>query len=433
MVWFLIVTAVLSVFWSIHYNEYYLPDFVLAGWVGRMTVYMISMATYLGTRRWSLAWVFYKISYEKTLKAHYVIGNVAGIFMLVHGGMYMASFGPENLPEHQVTTAYLLLGCILVVFPFTINNFRVHYYFVFKVTHFIAPAITILGTLHILSLHVDGELGRGFWVALVWIASASLFWLGDFIYSRYDVLLRPTVVIGTPRLLPADGGPAHICVKLRKLRATLFPGAWMSVGCREAFSPLSHPFTAIVRKCGGLDREYAEVEFIFKVNEGRTWTQRLSNAIAKLSPKQPMKFFMTGPYGGGLGSLDPMKVIIFVVGGVGVTPAASLAPYLVKRGKDVYVIWSCRSASLIQHVAVEYFSYACHSYFDRQPDHRHIHYSGKGSEGHVFPPFVKTGRPDVAGVLQKAAKSAHVPRHFRPWCFCLWTQCIGGVYLDGSR
>lgn len=406
VVWFLIVTAVLSVFWSIHYNEYYLPDFVLAGWVGRMTVYMISMATYLGTRRWSLAWVFYKISYEKTLKAHYVIGNVASIFMLVHGGMYMASFGPRNLPEHQVTTAYLLLGCILVVFPFTINNFRVHYYFVFKVTHFIAPAITILGTLHILSLHVDGELGRGFWVALVWIASASLFWLGDFIYSRYDVLLRPTVVIGTPRLLPADGGPAHICVKLRKLRATLFPGAWMSVGCREAFSPLSHPFTAIVRKCGGLDREHAEVEFIFKVNEGRTWTQRLSNAIAKLSPKQPMKFFMTGPYGGGLGSLDPMKVIIFVVGGVGVTPAASLAPYLVKRGKDVYVIWSCRSASLIQHVAVEYFSNACHSYFDRQPDHRHIHYSGKGSEGHVFPPFVKTGRPDVAGVLQKAAKSA---------------------------
>ena len=178
LIWFLIVTAVLSVFWSIHYNEYYLPDFVLAGWVGRMTVYMISMATYLGTRRWSLAWVFYKISYEKTLKAHYVVGNVASIFMLLHGGMYMAAFGPENLPEHQVTTAYLLLGFILIVFPFTINNLRVHYYFAFKVTHFIAPAITIIATFHILSLHVDGELGRGFWVALVWIASASLFWIG---------------------------------------------------------------------------------------------------------------------------------------------------------------------------------------------------------------------------------------------------------------
>lgn len=406
LVWFLVVTAVLSVLWSIHYNTYYLPDFVLAGWVGRMTVYMISMATYLGTRRWSLAWVFYKISYEKTLKAHYVVGTVASIFMLLHGITYMASFGPENLPEHQVITAYLLLGCILIVFPFTINNFRVHCYSVFKLTHFIAPAITIIATFHILSLNVDGVLGRGFWVALVWIASASLFWIGDFIYSRYDVLLKPTVVIGTPRLLPADGGPAHISVKLRKLRSTLFPGAWMSVACREAFSPLSHPFTAIVRKCGGLDREYAEVEFIFKVNEGRTWTQRLSNAVAKLSPKEPMKFYMTGPYGGGLGSLDPMKVIIFVVGGVGVTPAASIAPYLIKGGKDVYVIWSCRSASLIQHVAVEYFSNACGSYFDRLPDHRNIHFSGKASDTHVFPPFIKTGRPDIPGIMQKAVESA---------------------------
>ena len=289
LVWFLLVTVAFSVLWSIHYNEYYLPDFVLAGWVGRMTVYMISMATYLGTRRWSLAWAFFQISYEKTLKAHYVVGTVASIFMLLHGCMYMASFGPGNLPEHQVTTAYTLLACIIIVFPFTINNFRVHYYSVFKVTHFVAPAITIIGTLHLVSLNVDGVLGRGFWVALVWIASASLFWIFDFLYSRYDVLLKPTVVIGTPRLLPADGGPAHISVKLRKMKTTLFPGAWLSVACKEARSPLSHPFTAIVRKCGGLDREYAEVEFLFKVNEGRTWTDRLGKAVAKLSPKQPLK------------------------------------------------------------------------------------------------------------------------------------------------
>ena len=36
----------------------------------------------------------------------------------------------------------------------------------------------------------------------------------------------PTRVVGTPRLLPSDGGPAHIAVKLRK-KTTLFPGAWL--------------------------------------------------------------------------------------------------------------------------------------------------------------------------------------------------------------
>ncbi|CAJ1422932.1 unnamed protein product [Effrenium voratum] len=403
LVWFLVVTAVLCVLWARHYNEYYLPDFALAGWIGRMTVYMISIATYLGTRRWSLAWTFYRISYEKTLKAHYVVGTVASIFMLLHGGMYLAAFGPADLPEHQATTAYVLLAFILIMFPFTINNFRVHCYSIFKVTHFVAPLITITATFHIMSLNVDGVLGRGFWVALVWIASASLFWIGDFLYSRYDVLLKPTVVIGTPRILPADGGPAHISVKLRKMHTTLFPGAWMSVASKDARSPLSHPFTAIVRKCGGLDREYAEVEFLFKVNEGKTWTQALHDTMAKQSPKVPLKFYLSGPYGGGLGNMDAMKMIIFVVGGVGVTPAASMVPYLIKRNKMVHVIWSCRSASLIQHVAGEYFNSACGQYFDRYPQNRNIHYSGKASE--PLPPYVKSGRPDVMGVIQAAVKS----------------------------
>ena len=35
------------------------------------------------------------------------------------------------------------------------------------------------------------------------------------------------------RILPADGGPAHISVKLRKMHTTLFPGAWMSVASKD--------------------------------------------------------------------------------------------------------------------------------------------------------------------------------------------------------
>ena len=115
---------------------------------------------------------------------------------------------------------------------------------------------------------------------------------------------------------------------------------------------------------------------------------------------------MSGPYGGGLGSLSDMKITIFVVGGVGVTPAASMVPYIIKGGKDVYVIWSCRSASLCQHVAGEYFDNACGSYFHRKPDHRHIHYSGKAVDTIVLQPFVKTGRPDIPSIIQLAVKNA---------------------------
>ena len=233
LLWFLTATALLSTFWAIHYELYYLPDFTVPGWIGRMTVYMISIATYLGTRRWSLAWTMYQISYEKTLKAHYVVGSVASIYMLLHGILYMVAFGPDMLPEHQVTTAYTLLVCILIVFPFSINNFRVRWYSVFKVTHFLAPVIVIVANLHILSLNVDGMLCRGFWGAMAWIGSAAFFWIGDLLYSRYDVLMIPTRVVGTARVLPADGGPAHIAVKLRK-KTTLFPGAWLSVASLDS-------------------------------------------------------------------------------------------------------------------------------------------------------------------------------------------------------
>ena len=145
----------------------------------------------------------------------------------------MVAFGPDMLPEHQVTTAYTLLVCILIVFPFSINNFRVRWYSVFKVTHFLAPVIVIVANLHILSLNVDGMLCRGFWGAMAWIGSAAFFWIGDLLYSRYDVLMIPTRVVGTARVLPADGGPAHIAVKLRK-KTTLFPGAWLSVASLDS-------------------------------------------------------------------------------------------------------------------------------------------------------------------------------------------------------
>jgi len=403
LLWFLLVTAILSTFWAIHYEMYYLPDFVLAGWVGRMTIYMISIATYLGTRRWSLGWTLYQVSYEKTLKAHYVVGSVASIYMICHGVFYMIAFGPDMLPEHQVTTAYTLLASIAIVFPFSINNFRVRYYAVFKITHLVAPFIVFVANLHILSLNVDGNLCRGFWGAMVWIGSAALFWTGDFLYSRYDVLMVPTRVVGTAKIMPPDGGPAHIAVKLRK-KTTLFPGAWMSVASLEAGSALSHPFTAIVRKCGGIDKEYAEVEFLWKVCPGKTWTQALYQKIAKQGPSIPLTFYMSGPYGGGLGSLEPMRIIVFVVGGVGVTPAASMAPHLIRAGKEVHVIWSCRSPALLQHVASEYFSSACGAYFERYPDNRHIHLSG--STDQALPPYVRKGRPDIVELIGGVVTSA---------------------------
>ena len=45
-----------------------------------------------------------------------------------------------------------------------------------------------------MSLNVDGLLCRGFWGAMIWIASAAIFWIGDFLHlgptcSKADLLV----------------------------------------------------------------------------------------------------------------------------------------------------------------------------------------------------------------------------------------------------
>lgn len=63
----------------------------------------------------------------------------------------------------------------------------------------------------------------------------------------------------------------------------------------------------------------------------------------------------------------------------------------------------CRDNWLALAIRGEYFNSACGQYFDRYPQNRNIHYSGKASE--PLPPYVKSGRPDVMGVIQAAVKS----------------------------
>eukprot|EP00756_Hemistasia_phaeocysticola_P050821 Hpha_TRINITY_DN26006_c0_g1::TRINITY_DN26006_c0_g1_i2::g.115145::m.115145 len=111
-----------------------------------------------------------------------------------------------------------------------------------------------------------------------------------------------------------------------------------------------------------------------------------------------MTFYMTGPHGGGLGCLEKMKVIVFVTAGVGVTPAASMAPHLRAAGREVHVVWSCRSLALMTHV---YDGYFANSQF---PSVNHMHLTGKGQPANTadvaLPLWLKSGRPKVAELLQ---------------------------------
>jgi len=446
LAWFLIVTAALTTRWFEHYYEYYPEDTAAAGAVGRVTIYQVALATLLGTRRWSLSWMLWHVPYEKTLKAHYVVGMVAGLFILLHGALYIGVFGALSLPEHQNNTAYFLLMCTLIVLPpAMVTNFRVRFYAVFRITHFAAPMLVLGANAHLLSMSVDGVLNPGMVSSLAWLSAAAALWVFDWLHATFDAFVRPVEILDGPRVLPVDSDERYIVVSLRKARVSLFPGAWLQVLCPQTQSPLSHPFTAIVRRCGGVDREPAELEFVWKVNPGRTWTQQLHDKVVAAAPQgklpgndavqprpafgaappdrlpshdtdqpwpgiknSPFSFFLTGPFGGGLDDgMKAMKVIVFITAGVGVTPAASMTPHLLRRGKHVHVVWAARSAALISHVAGTYFDRETEGYYEKHPSRRVIHYTGAaGNEEQILPPYVHHGRPKIADILARIAEQA---------------------------
>lgn len=363
-VWFVGATIVMLGLWASHYDKWYPLINRGFGALGRVTVYLVCLATTLGTRRWSVSWMLFRISYEKTLKAHYSVGSLASIAMLVHGFGYIARYS-NDLPGNAIKSGLFLLVAILVVFPAAaFTNLRVAWYSIFKMTHFVAPMIILASIAHIFMMNVDSEPPRGVKTALAWVVVTGGLWIVDSVYNYFDLSLRPATIVKSPHVV-ADSSGDYITVTLEK-RAQVPPGSWMQVGFNNVRTPFGHPFTAIV-KTKARDG-FSEFQFIWKVNGNNSWTRFVQESLGHMN-RSP--FIVTGPYGGGLGTLAAMEVIVFVAGGVGVTPAASMIPHLLKT-KEVHFIWSCRSRALFQLVVDESFDDETRQYFSANPTRCHI-------------------------------------------------------------
>jgi ferredoxin-NADP reductase len=162
------------------------------------------------------------------------------------------------------------------------------------------------------------------------------------------MFVTKSVVLKKAYVLADEAECSHVVLAFQR-RADVLPGTWFSLSCSQANSTLSHPFTAIVLSPdahGETAVQKGQTKFNFVLKAGSSgWVRRLHTWI-KENPKSRPSFLVSGPYGGGLGSLGTMESIIFVVAGVGFTPAASMAADLHRKGKTVHVIWTFRSLAL---------------------------------------------------------------------------------------
>jgi predicted ferric reductase len=323
-----------------------------------MTAYHVGIASLLGTRRFTWSWWLWKIGYERTLKAHHIVGRLATIYIMLHAGFYIHAFEWE-LPSHTVLTAIIIGGATLAIFFTTFSSFRVRWYGPFRVVHYLAPVVLWCAVLHVATLNTDHLPSRGLWGTLMWIGLPALGWTVDVLWTAGEMAFARPITFKAARIVPArtvtgsDADCKYVILSFQQRNRKLVgPGTWLSISCPQAQSTLSHPFTAIVQQTGG-SGQVAEFSFVLKANQSG-WVRRLYDWIER-NPKNQPTFFLSGPYGGGIGSLRELRTIVFVVAGVGFTPAASMAHHLRSQGKEIHVVWTFRSLELYQE-GWEYFS-----------------------------------------------------------------------------
>ncbi|CAE7847037.1 DUOX1, partial [Symbiodinium sp. KB8] len=133
-----------------------------------------------------------------------------------------------------------------------------------------------------------------------------------------------------------ETGSTHVFLDLSILGFSFRPGQWGRL-LVPSLSPIAHPFTLVP------GREGATVSLCIKV--GGKFTSQLADCC---QAGKPPAMCLQGPYGCPCAPAKEAQRIVFVLGGVGVTPALSLAAREQASGREVDLFWALRSEALLR-------------------------------------------------------------------------------------
>lgn len=290
---------------------------------------------------------FVKMSREAAWKIHIAFGITSLVFGSVHAGLVILT---ENILA-KTTRIFGLAGFILVfaavasaglhkVFPSSISYDR------WKQMHFLA----LLGY-GLLLVHFMKQQ----WVFYPNVAVTALY----LAQKLYSAVAARNVEVAESSVEHEPLGQ-HLFLTVNAPGFSARPGQWgyLTVG---GASLVPHPFTLVP------SRNPSHVSFFIKVQEPHSFTHRLATmadagSLSSVSLK--------GPFGRPPNVVDVPTV--FVLGGVGVTPALSLVAEASKTlSTGVPVYWSTRSEALL-HRCAPLLEQHLH------PERSHIHCAGDG-------------------------------------------------------
>ncbi|CAE7708246.1 unnamed protein product [Symbiodinium necroappetens] len=270
---------------------------------------------------------------EAAWRIHYICGALTIGITSVHGSLNVAENGILRVLSNPFWFCGLasLLAMIMAVLPARLLRLP---YDQFKQLHFLSVAGYFLALAHMLGHAVQLQTIASVSMATLSASLLCLYGLQKLYVraSTYHVEVRSASVA-------SDGSGKHLFLSLEATGFSFKAGQWGHL-LAEQISSVPHPFTLVPGEGDG------KLQIFMKVHSG--FTDKLAKACQR---GRELRLQLQGPYGLPPWPLPGVARMVFVLGGVGVTPALSLAPAAAQKAQKVCVFWSLKSLALLEKAA----------------------------------------------------------------------------------
>jgi len=346
-------------------------------------------------------WLYvFGISYERAIKFHRWIAVLFVATVIVHGvlmGVYYQRTAQEgvdyifrwsNEDKHWNLPGFIAGLTFVVQALFALWFVRRKAFELFMWTHMLFIVALVFTSLHNFQ-------------AAIYIAPGFALWLID-MTLRIVSFSRKTRLLSIRKL---PGGIVEMHLQRKHFKFT--PGQYVFLTVPAVSKTQSHPFSI---------SSAPSVDGIFSLHAKDmglgTFTHRLgllADDVANYSSEELQRTFsvaVDGPYGRLSVPLDQYSAIVFLAGGIGVTPFASIFSHLANvhhpRLKYVHFVWAVKDSSIFytplgDGLGQAQQRFTCHAELNLYSTHL-SHVRLADSENGIKPFSPTEGRPSVVGV-----------------------------------
>ncbi|HAI62906.1 MAG: Ferric reductase domain protein transmembrane component domain-containing protein [candidate division WWE3 bacterium GW2011_GWF2_41_45] len=291
---------------------------------------LFSMSFVLSSRARSVEHLFDGLG--NAYKVHHFIGTTGFLFLINHPALLVlkAFFNDSSttlylIPGDLRSYNYGIFAIYLLILLIVLTLFIKLPYNIWKFTHTFMGAVLLFALLHVLNIESDvsGNTLLGLWMKFLLIAGGAAFIYKQFLYKKVSgkYIYR---VSG----LSTEGEVVNLSLSPEEKSVNIRPGqyAFIKVLDNKNVTKEEHPFSIVEVNDAG--------EVIFSIKKLGDYTRTLGN----LNKGDTVE--IVGPFGAVYKKLNTDSDLVFIAGGIGVTPFVEAVERALEAGKNVSLYYS---------------------------------------------------------------------------------------------